>query len=85
MHNIKVTNNFEAFPESIKHPHTINSSGVMITTSWGCCCKFISGQIKLPGQIWTLSLLPMENWKSHKNKGPREFYILSNEGENSEF
>jgi hypothetical protein len=46
----------------------------------GCCWKSISGQIKLPGQFWTLRLLPLENWKSHEYKGPREFYILSNEG-----
>jgi hypothetical protein len=38
------------------------------------------GQIKLSGQIWSLRLLPMENWKSHEYKGPREFYRISNEG-----
>jgi hypothetical protein len=27
-----------------------------------------------------LSLLPMENWKNHEYKGPREFSSLSNEG-----
>jgi hypothetical protein len=38
------------------------------------------GQIKVPEEIWTLSLLPRENWKSLEFKGRREFYNLSNEG-----
>jgi hypothetical protein len=37
-------------------------------------------QIKLSGQVWTLSLLPKGIWKNSDHKDPREFYKLSNEG-----
>jgi hypothetical protein len=46
----------------------------------GAAGNQFSEQIELAEQIQTLRLLPMENWKSHEYKGPREFYILSNEG-----
>jgi hypothetical protein len=52
----------------------------MITASWEVLLELISGQIKLPGQVWTLIPLPLEIWKNHEYKSPREFYNLSTEG-----
>jgi hypothetical protein len=44
-----------------------------------------SGQIELPGQIWTLSSVPNEIWKDSDYEGPRKFCNLSNDEYNSEF
>jgi hypothetical protein len=46
----------------------------------GVLLKFSSGQIEIPGQIWDLSSLPMENWQNLEYKDYIEFHNLSNEG-----
>jgi hypothetical protein len=50
----------------------------MISESQRVLLKFISGQNKIPGQIWNLSLLSMENWKNLEYRDPRAFHNLSN-------
>jgi hypothetical protein len=77
MHNMKVTEDFETFPESTNMPHPTNGSGVMITESWG---GVSSGQIKPSGQVWTLSPRPKEFWENTEYQIPREFYKFSNGG-----
>jgi hypothetical protein len=57
----------------------------MITAFWGMLLETNYGQIKLSGQVWTLRPLPKVIWKNYEYKDPREFYNLSNEGQNSEF
>jgi hypothetical protein len=44
-----------------------------------------SGQIKLSGQFWTLSLFSKEIWNNSAYKGSREFYNLSNVGKTQNF
>jgi hypothetical protein len=70
-----------SFDKAQIYPHTTNGLGVMITASWAAAAgNQFSEQIEIYGQIWTLRLLPMENWKGHEYNDPREFYKLSNEG-----
>jgi hypothetical protein len=62
MYNVKVIDNFETFPESI---NTFPSDQQF--KSYDHCklrvlLEINSGQIKLSGQIWTLSPLPKELW-----------------------
>jgi hypothetical protein len=58
-----------------------NSSGVMITASWGCYWKIpVFWTDQLSEQIWALSSPPMEIWKNLEYNGPRKIYNLSNEG-----
>jgi hypothetical protein len=77
---MKVIQNFETFPEIINTP--LSDQRLRSYDH----CKL--GVLEIPGfwtkqlsrAIWTLSLLPMENWKIHEYEGTEEFYNLSNEG-----
>jgi hypothetical protein len=80
IHNMKVIENFETFPES-----TNTSSYDQWFRSYehyklGVLLEINSEQIKLSGQIWTLRPLREEIWKNSKYKDPTKFYNLSNEG-----
>jgi hypothetical protein len=52
----------------------------MITASWGVLLENNYGQIKMSGQIWTLSPLLEELWGNPKYQNPKEFHNLSNDG-----
>jgi hypothetical protein len=52
----------------------------MIIASWGVLLEINFGQIKLFGQVWTLSPLPKEFWENFQYQNPREFYNPSNDG-----
>jgi hypothetical protein len=80
MHNMKVIEIFGPFHKAQIRPHTTNGSGVMITTSWEVLLEINSGQIKLSGQLWTLSPLPKEFWENSEDQNRREFRNLSNDG-----
>jgi hypothetical protein len=72
MNNTKLVDNFDIFPDSTDTPSYDQWIRSYDLCNLGCCWNFqFSRQIKLPRQIWTLSLLPLENWKSHEYKGPR--------------
>jgi hypothetical protein len=80
MHNIEVIENFNTFPESIIKPSYDQRLRNYDHCKLGVLLEILGFWTKqLSGQIWTLSLFPMENWKSHEYKGPREIYNLSNE------
>jgi hypothetical protein len=77
--NTKVIANFLSFPTAIYTPSY---------NQWFNCyefwkltelLKFCSGQNKIPGQIWNLSLLPMGNWKYLEYRDHKAFPKLSNE------
>jgi hypothetical protein len=85
-HNTKVIENFYTFPESINTPSYHQRFRCYDLCNLGCCWKFpVFWTDQLSGWMWTLSLLPLNNWKSPKYKGPREFYNLSYKGWNSGF
>ncbi len=80
MNNAKVVDNFDMFLESIDTP-----SYDQRFISYDLCklrvlLRFISGQNKIPRQIWNLSLFPMGNWKNLNYRDHRPFHKLSNNG-----
>jgi hypothetical protein len=78
---VRVIENFYIFSESTNTPsYDQRIRSYDDCKLGGAAGNQFSEQIELAEQIQTLRLLPMENWKSHEYKGPREFYILSNEG-----
>jgi hypothetical protein len=80
IHNMKVIENFETFPESINTSSYDQWFRNYEHYKLGVLLEINSGQIKLSGQIWTLRPLREEIWKNSKYKDPRKFYNLSNEG-----
>jgi hypothetical protein len=78
---MRVIENFEIFPESTNtslYDQRFRSNDHCMLG--GAAGNQLSEQIEAAEQIRTLHLLPMDNWKSHEYKGPREFYNLSNKG-----
>jgi hypothetical protein len=78
--NTKAVYNFDGFPKSINTPSYDQWIMSYDLFKLGVLLKFISGQNKIPGQIWNLSLLPMVKWKYLEYRDHRAFPKLSNEG-----
>jgi hypothetical protein len=80
MYNVKVIDNFETFPESINMSSSDQQFKSYDHCKLGVLLEINSGQIKLSGQIWTLSPLPKELWGNFEYQNSREFLKFSNDG-----
>jgi hypothetical protein len=79
---MKVIENFEIFPEITNMPLSDQRFKTYdhYKLGGGVLQEINSGQIKLSGQIWTLSPLPKELWEYTGYQNSREFCKLSNDG-----
>jgi hypothetical protein len=80
MQNMKAIENFETFSENTNTPPSSQRFRSYDHCKLGVLLENNSGQIKLSGQIWTLSPLPKEFWGNSKYQNRIEFRNLSNDG-----
>jgi hypothetical protein len=81
INNTKMVDNFYIFLESIDTPAYDQRIRSYDPCKLGVVLLEInSEQIRLSGQVWTLSPLPKELWGNSEYKDTREFYNLSNGG-----